>query len=106
MCFCVATYISSVVCQFGVAGMKCVSQNCVTGESGVFCLSALYKALELLVSDWLMIVVSDGSWYEVVKMQIAAFNLVSIAMLCFADNIHQTQNFSHSWHEYSVKMRY
>jgi hypothetical protein len=90
MCFCVATYISSVVCQYGVDGMKHVSQKYVTGESGVFCLSALYKALDLSVSDLLMIVMSDGSWYEVVKTQIAAFNLVSIAVLCFADNIHQT----------------
>jgi hypothetical protein len=90
MCFCVATCISSVVCQYGAVGMKSVSQKHVTGDSGVFCLSALYKALDLSVSDLLMIVMSDGSWYEVVKTKIAAFSLVSIAVLCFADNIHQT----------------
>ena len=89
MCFCVASYISSVVYQYGAVGKKSVSQKYVTGESGVFCLSALYKAFDFSVSDLLMIVMSDGSWSEVVKMQIAAFNLGSIAVLCFADNIHQ-----------------
>jgi len=79
-----------VVCQYGADGMKHVSQKYVTGESGVFCLSALYKALDLSVSDLLMIVMSGGGWYEVVKTQITAFNLVSIAVLCFADNIRQT----------------
>jgi hypothetical protein len=88
--------------QYGAAGMKHVSQKYVTGESGLFCVSALYKARDLSVSDLLMIVMSEGSWYEVVKTQIAALNLVSIVVLCFADNVH----FSHSWHEYSVKLRY
>ena len=48
----------------------CITKICNGRESEVFCLSALYKALHLSVSDLLMIVMSDGNWYEVVKMQI------------------------------------